>query len=1299
MKIFLASTARKLGYVFAALVIIAAIFISVTRLTAPLLEKHKTDFENWASQLLEASVTIDKVKVTWYRYQPDISLEQVTVLDKNTKKPNLQIKEVSIFFSLLKSLWYFKPVPNGIMINGSEVNIHQTPNGQYAVQGFPMFGGFKQPLQSESKMSDVMAWLATQPHIILENVDVHYTDSQNVNRFVTLYHLSLANNGEQHSISGKAVLHQEIPTEVTTAVTWTGNEVDLNKIKANLYLYVSGFSLPQWFQGKTWDVWQIKDGIASAKIWAAWDLGAFRSIQSTFQFYALNLLSAADKTEHKINRLSGTVGWKHEANSNQQIFAGNDILIDLPSHLWPVTNFYITTQQDESGTLKPKEVNLGYVDISDVQSFLFSTPSYLSSTTKNYLTEFKPSGSLQNLTMTLLDVGQVSLSTDFANLSFSEAHTIPGMKNLTGSLKWNGIQGDAILHSERVVLNDNSIFMNPLTIDQLSGDAHIEHDQNSNTWKINVTSLQALNSDLAANASGTIVVPQNASPNVDLHANFTMQRAPQIIRYLPLHVFDPGLVTWLRQAFSNGEITSAEATFKGNVTDFPFDNQNGTFLVLGTIKNIDLNYAPDWPQIKHINAKLAFSGRALKIDVSQGVMNGLPISNVHGEIPYLGDEKPAILTIASDEIHGDFMQGLQFIHASPLEKTIGKMFTEINLRGPMTLKLGLQVPLKTPDDISVQGDITFKDTDMELVPWNLTISKLIGQLHFTEKSTNAENIQGELFGKPLQFNLATVQQDKTSVVQATFNNNLNVADIENWLKVPLSKTVQGETEVNGKITFGLDKPIQIELQSNLVGLTIDLPDEYSKSKNQEKAFDALIFIQENQPLRLKVNYGALINAAFILNRKQNAFSLLAANLHLGEGEAAWPQGQGLYITGDFNELKWDKIKGYLNQSGKNNFSKLPPLKNIDINAKKLTLGSVQINQVNIDVIPSNNIWDIHISSPDVDGSIQAPVNFNSNSSVTAQFQRLNLHSTTSTNAETSVDVKSLPAINFTASNVAFNDMKLGQITFQGMPANGGMNIQTMRISSQYMDLQANGSWAQGNVTHLQGKATSTNVSQFLNNLGVDAHNFVSSNGKVTFDLNWHGAPYAPALANFSGTASLDIGRGRIVDVGAASGAKIDFGKMLSIFSLQSIPRRLTFDFSDLFQKGYSFDYVRGNFSFKNGDAYTSDLKFDGPIAKINIDGRIGLKNKDYDFTLSVTPYVTSSLPVAAALLTGPVGGVAALAANAVIGSALSSAVTYYYSVRGPWNNPTWQSIGRKAGQRQSANTHFQGGGDSYHEHG
>ncbi len=58
---------------------------------------------------------------------------------------------------------------------------------------------------------------------------------------------------------------------------------------------------------------------------------------------------------------------------------------------------------------------------------------------------------------------------------------------------------------------------------------------------------------------------------------------------------------------------------------------------------------------------------------------------------------------------------------------------------------------------------------------------------------------------------------------------------------------------------------------------------------------------------------------------------------------------------------------------------------------------------------------------------------------------------------------------------------------------------------------------------------------------------------------------------------LGLQNGRITNLSPETEDKLGLGKLLSILSLQTIPRRLTLDFSDLANPGYSFDVFKGNF--------------------------------------------------------------------------------------------------------------------------
>ena len=103
-----------------------------------------------------------------------------------------------------------------------------------------------------------------------------------------------------------------------------------------------------------------------------------------------------------------------------------------------------------------------------------------------------------------------------------------------------------------------------------------------------------------------------------------------------------------------------------------------------------------------------------------------------------------------------------------------------------------------------------------------------------------------------------------------------------------------------------------------------------------------------------------------------------------------------------------------------------------------------------------------------------------------------------------------------------------------------------------------------------------------------------------------------------------------LDKGQIVGLKPGAGRVLGLASLAELPRRLALDFSDLTDKGFAFDTIRGDFDLHDGSAYTDNVLVKGPAAEIGLIGRVGLKNKDYDQTAVVTGNVGSSpLPLAA----------------------------------------------------------------------
>jgi uncharacterized protein YhdP len=130
--------------------------------------------------------------------------------------------------------------------------------------------------------------------------------------------------------------------------------------------------------------------------------------------------------------------------------------------------------------------------------------------------------------------------------------------------------------------------------------------------------------------------------------------------------------------------------------------------------------------------------------------------------------------------------------------------------------------------------------------------------------------------------------------------------------------------------------------------------------------------------------------------------------------------------------------------------------------------------------------------------------------------------------------------------------------------------------------------------------------------------------------------------------------------------------VLSILSLQTIPRRLQLDFSDLTEDGYSFDVFEGNFALKKGVVTTDNAHIDGPVAFAAIKGSIDLPRETLDLNLRVAPRITASLPIVATIAGGPIVGVAVWVASKLINAGREKVSGYTYKVSGPFKDPLVQ---------------------------
>lgn len=187
-------------------------------------------------------------------------------------------------------------------------------------------------------------------------------------------------------------------------------------------------------------------------------------------------------------------------------------------------------------------------------------------------------------------------------------------------------------------------------------------------------------------------------------------------------------------------------------------------------------------------------------------------------------------------------------------------------------------------------------------------------------------------------------------------------------------------------------------------------------------------------------------------------------------------------------------------------------------------------------------------------------------------------------------------------------------------------------------------------------------------MGLDS-GIKDSKANFDFDLSWQKGLFDVDLPSLNGQITWRLTDGYLTQV-SDKGARI-----FSILSLDSLVRKLSLDFRDVFAQGFFYDSMKGSFQLVNGKVHTKDAEVDGAAGDIEIAGYTDLVNRNLNYTVSFTPNVTGNLPFLVYFMVNPPTALAALALDQVLTSAkVISNVNY--SVTGTIDEPILTELGR-----------------------
>ena len=173
-------------------------------------------------------------------------------------------------------------------------------------------------------------------------------------------------------------------------------------------------------------------------------------------------------------------------------------------------------------------------------------------------------------------------------------------------------------------------------------------------------------------------------------------------------------------------------------------------------------------------------------------------------------------------------------------------------------------------------------------------------------------------------------------------------------------------------------------------------------------------------------------------------------------------------------------------------------------------------------------------------------------------------------------------------------------------------------------------------------------------------------------ITWDDSPSNFDSEDFYGNFDLIAKKGTVkkVEPGVA-------GRLVGLISLQNLPRRLTLDFSDLFEEGLPFDRIQSKETIINKGILKSDLfEMQGPAADIVMKGQVDFVHETQDMRVTITPKISDTV-TAGALIGGPLAAALAFVAQKILDDPFNKITTAEYHVTGTWKEPKEKIIDTK----------------------
>ena len=546
----------------------------------------------------------------------------------------------------------------------------------------------------------------------------------------------------------------------------------------------------------------------------------------------------------------------------------------------------------------------------------------------------------------------------------------------------------------------------------------------------------------------------------------------------------------------------------------------------------------------------------------------------------------------------------------------------------------------------------------------------------------------------------------------------------------LGQSASGSTAYSAVLGFRRGVA-EVMVTSNLQGMALSLPAPLTKTAEAVLPIrfentllrDSLAPAQKLQD-QLAFSAGNIVSVQYLRDisaaQPRVIRGSIAVGLEPGESSALPEAGVAANIKLDsFNVDAWEKVfsstvgsspvavSSAASGAAQQAQSYLPS--QIAIRAKELLVGGRKLNNLVIGGTRDGPTWRANLDATELNGYLEfRQPGSTSAGRIFARLSRLSLGQGNASDVENILagQPASIPSLDIVVDDLELRGKKLGRIeveavnrastfgtastTSAGEGSAGEWRLNKFNVIMPEAVLTATDNWvaidtqtpgttigprvqrsaAERRRTVMNFKLDILDSGLLLDRFGM-AEVVRRGRGRMEGRVAWAGSPLSFDYPSMSGQFNVNIESGQFLK------ADPGLAKLLGVLSLQSLPRRLSLDFRDVFSEGFAFDFVRGDIAISQGVASTNNLQMKGVNAAVLMEGSADIAKETQDLKVVVVPEINAGTASLIATVINPAIGLGTFLAQYFLRRPLMEAATQQFHIDGSWADPKITKVERR----------------------